>query len=64
MNNTGATICSNMQNLKQMIQWKFEENVNWVMCHVFFFLLSCAVLSTILQDVYLTSVVRTNQGDN
>ena len=36
MNNTVAIICSKMQNLKQIFQWKFEENVNWVMCHVFF----------------------------
>ena len=36
MNNTVATICYNLQNLKQMIQKKFEQNVNWVMCRVFF----------------------------
>ena len=38
MNNTVALICSKMHNLTQMVQLKFEENVNWVMCHVFFFL--------------------------
>ena len=31
------------------------------MCH--FFSQSRAVLSTVLRDEYLTSVVRTNQGD-
>ena len=36
MNNTVAIICSKMQNLKQIFLEKFEENVNWVMCHVFF----------------------------
>ena len=36
MNNTVAIICSKMQNLKQIFQQTFEENVNWVMCHVFF----------------------------
>ena len=36
MNNTVAVICSKMQDLKQIFPKKFEENVNWVMCHVFF----------------------------
>ena len=35
MNNTVALICSKMHNLTQMVQLKFEENVNWVMCHDF-----------------------------
>ena len=41
MNNMVAIICSKIQNLKQIFQYKFEENVNWVMCHVFFTLLCC-----------------------
>ena len=40
---------------KAIFQWKFEENVNWVMCHVFFAV--SAVLSAILRDEYLTSAV-------
>ena len=61
MNNTVAIICSKMQNLKHIFQSKFEENVNWVMCHVFS--PSRAVLSAILRDEYLTSAVRTREGD-
>ena len=41
MNNTVAIICSKMQNLQQIFQWKFEENVDWVMCHVFFAVPCC-----------------------
>ena len=36
INNTVAIICSKLQNLKQILQLKFEENVNWVICPVFF----------------------------
>ena len=61
MNNTVAMICSKLQNLKQMFQLKFEENVNWVMCHVFFAVPCC--FSAILRDEYLTSAVRTKEGD-
>ena len=39
-------------------EWKFEENVNWVMCHV-----SRAVLSAIFRNEYLTSAVRTKELD-
>ena len=33
------------------------------MCHVFFFSPSCGVLSAILEDEYLTSVVGTKEDD-
>ena len=62
MNNTVAIICSKMQNLKQIFRLTFKENVNWATCHVFS---PCrAVLSAILQDEYLTSAVRTKEGDS
>ena len=48
-------ICSKMQNLKQIFQQRFEEDVNWVMCHVFS--RRPMLLGAILRDEYLTSAV-------
>ena len=50
-----------MQILTQMFQLKFEQNIDRVMFHVF--PPSCAVLSAILRDEYLTPAVRTKDGD-
>ena len=50
-----------MQILTQMFQLKFEQNIDRVMFHAF--PPSCAVLSAILRDEYLTSAVRTKDGD-
>ena len=58
MNITVAIICSNVQNLTQTFQLKFEKNFNWITCHVSPFT-SCVVLSAILWDEYFTSAVRT-----
>ena len=62
MNNTVAIICSKMQNLKQF----FNESLKKMLTEscVMFFSPSRAVLSAILRDEYLTSAVRTKEGDS
>ena len=60
-NNTVATICSKMQNLKQILNKSLKKMLN-ESC-VMFSSPSRAVLSAILRDEYLTSAVRTKEGD-
>jgi len=62
MNNTVAIICSKMQNLKQILNESLKKMLT-ESCLMFFFLPSRAVLSAILRDEYLTSAVRTEEGD-
>ena len=61
MNNTMAIICSKMQNLEQILNESLKKMLT-ESC-VMFFSPSRAVLSAILRDEYLTSAVRTKEGD-
>ena len=62
MNNTVIINCSKMQNLKQI----FNKGLKKMLTEscVMFFSPSRAVLSAILRDEYLTSAVRTKEGDS
>ena len=61
MNNTVAIVCSKMQNLEQILNESLKKMLT-ESC-VMFFSPSRAVLSAILRDEYLTSAVRTKEGD-
>ena len=61
MNNTVAIVCSKMLNLEKILNESLKKMLT-ESC-VMFFSPSRAVLSAILRDEYLTSAVRTKEGD-